>query len=201
MTRISQSFVDEYGKQRVWEVDLGSKPGWHPVLFEGRKTGYEILHPGDTDLGIQARFLGSRIGPRKDFEFSSAESALAAVIVYRNTPLSGSRPTKTWEPDPKADHAGRSAGGPALADRLTICIANPLAWSLRSRPGSAADFTVWYEDFDTGSRIVRRDDGRWAVTHASVTAGEEPGSFDSLGAALAAIIAVAKVLSRSPLNA
>lgn len=67
---------------------------------------------------------------------------------------------------------------------------NPLAWSLRSAPGSVAEFTLWHEEQDTGTRLRQRDDGRWMAEGDLLPASVKAFPFDSLGAAFAAVITV-----------
>lgn len=137
---ISQSFIDAAGKKHTWDVDYGPEPGWYPVTVEGRKTGFEILAPGDTGLGIQARFLGSKIGPRRDFAFESVEKALAAVLVYRTTSPSGERVGRICEPDLKTDHAVRPV------------------WSVGTQTRSGS-WTIRIGDRETMYRVAQVQDG------------------------------------------
>lgn len=67
---------------------------------------------------------------------------------------------------------------------------NPLAWSLRSTPGSVAEFGLWHEEQNTGTRLRQRDDGRWLAEGDLLPASVKAFPFGSLGAAFAALITV-----------
>lgn len=150
------------------------------VFYQGYPTHFSIKLLAPVCDEIFKSYVGNRV-IRDDWHPVDVDEALVIIAEYMD--IQG-----IW--------------GEALVDRSSKPTpGNPLAWSLRSRPGTAAEFTVWHADVDTGSRINRRGDGRWVVMHGSEPEEEDAASFDSLGAALQAFIAVAKALARSHSNA
>lgn len=154
------------------------------VFYQGFPTRYWVLQRAPVSDGIYQAFLGSEPIPNASL-YDIFEQALEDIAEYHEY---------------LDDHAE------ALVDRTAKpepapSSDNPLAWSLRSRAGSATEFSVWHEDADLGLLIAQRDDRSWIVTQRSEVQGESLGTFDSVAAALAGIILMAKALARLRPNA